>query len=63
MADERQRRIADDPPPALAPGEVPTKRELARIARKLLRERAEEDLELALKMRERGIDLGGPKRR
>jgi hypothetical protein len=46
-----------DPPPALAPDEIPTPEDLAKIARQLLREQAKDDAELAAKLRRRGIAL------
>jgi len=48
---------ARDPPPRLAPHENPTPAEMARIARRLLREAARHDPVLAAKMRARGLSL------
>ena len=50
--------VHDEPPPSYEPDEIPTRVEMAQIARVLLRERAEDDPQLAMKMRELGISLG-----
>jgi hypothetical protein len=52
-----------DPPPVFAPHEQPTPAELAEIARQLLRERAQDDAQLAAQMKLRGIALTARKSR
>jgi hypothetical protein len=63
MSDQRPQQTPREPPPALMSDEVPTRTEMARIARALLRERATVDQQLAARMRELGIDLGRQKAR